>query len=565
MPDRSEVWARRDSLSRSLEAWALLTWGPIRRRLRSFGAKEMARLAAFAALGLLFVSAEYGALKAGAAYVWSRPELGPVLGERLLCAAFGVLFLFGVFSAAAAFAGRLASAPDAAFWVAGPADPATHFRVRVLQTGASLFGAWALVWAPLVMALRAAWSSGMAFLFWGFLVTLPILALALALGSACACVALRMLSPRRLRAGMAGLSAFGVVACLLALRALGPERLADPERARSAAEYLAGLPALDPPWWPGTWAGKALAEGAAAPASALAWWLLAVAAAGAALWSLDALASAEAHDLWARWSSGAERVRGAGGSAFQGSARSAFGLLLEMEWIRLRRAPGFGVQVLLMAGLTSLFALSLARLPFGNDQSLKEWLFLPVCGTAQWILVAAGARFVFPGPSLEASRSWLTRLSPAPLKTELAARAVLGILVLGVPALALAVAVARSLSPGPVALALEFWIFAESTVFLACFFAGLGTAWTRGGTRRAEEILGSTEGVLAMMAGIALVVCSDLGVLPALREAAVRTHQASARIHLGAAGAALALSALLQAGAVVWAWGKGLKRIDAGE
>jgi ABC-2 type transport system permease protein len=464
----------------------------------------------------------YSVFRPMTSFLWNQPQLGPLLCARVLSLAFGLLFLLLLFSSLLSFLGRLIYSDDAPFFVASPMDGRDYFRLRLAQSAASAAWAVPLLWFPCLWALKGAVHGGFGFVLWGALAPLPLVFLAASLGAGALCLLVRRLPADRLREGLFGAAVFAGLAFLLALRFSRPERLADPDQARTVAAYLAGLDALEPAWWPGTWASRAVMRALDAPLEAFGWWALSAAAAVACWRAVVASFGSGAFELWTRGqeSSGLRgTTRGIGRAFSWDRARPVWRVLLERDAVALLRAPGQRLQAVLLLVLMALFVFSLGRLPLGGDQALKDWLFLPVSGVAQIILLAVSARFIYPAGSLEFHGSWLLHHAPVEPWDHLKAKAVLfgfGLLPLS---LVLGGVVALVFSPPWAAEAAGAANFLALPFTLACMNTGLGVAWARRNTGHAEEAISSPQGVLAMVLGILLVLAQNAFAVLPMREA----------------------------------------------
>jgi ABC-2 type transport system permease protein len=479
------------------------------------------RSLAFAVAGLFFVATLYSIFKPVTAFLWEQPELGPVLSARVLSIVFSLLFLLLGFSSLLAFLSRLVFSDDAALFAASPLDARRYFSLRLWQ--AFFSSAWMILilWFPYLWALRKALGQGWAFALWGALAPWPLAALASALAAALLCLLIQALPPERLRNGLFAVGVLAGLSALLGLRFVRPERLADPETAKTVAGYLSSLDRLEPSWWPATWTSRAVIRAASAPGEALAWWLLSLAAALAVwAWTVRRFGP-RAWDYWYRGQESGLVSTGVGqGRAFHASARRpAWRVLMERDGVALWRGPGQRLQALLLASLITLFIFSLWRLPLGDDTGLRELLFLPVCALAQVILLSVGARFVFPAGSLENPASWLLFSAPVRPAEHLRAKVSLFLLALLPLSGILGWAVCHVFAPSALAVAGAALNFAMTPLMLACLNTGLGIAWARRDASQPEEVIGSPAGVLAMVLCTLTVLAQNALVAVPLRAA----------------------------------------------
>lgn len=505
----------------SLRLLGLLWLKPAWRGIRVSNPSEAVRGLAFLVAGIFFLATLHSIFKPVTAFLWSQPELGPVLSARVLSLAFAVLFGLLAFSSLLAFLGRLVFAEDAVLFAATPLDPTRYFGLRLWQ--AYFASAWMIVilWFPYLWALRKALGAGWGFVAWGALAPWPLAALATALAAGLLSLLLRTLPPQRLRAGLFGAAVAVGLGALLGLRLVRPERLADPEAAVTVAAYLAGLDRLEPVWSPATWASRAVLRAPGAPWQALGWWLLGLAAAVAAWQAVLRVFGPRAWELW--WTGQESGLRGPGrrlGTAFVAPGpRPAWRVLMERDAVALWRGAGQRLQALLLAALITLFVFSLWRLPLGPDESLREMLFLPVCTLAQVILLAVGARFVFPAGSLERPGSWLLFSAPASAWDHLRAKVGLFVLPLLPLSALLGFSVGLVFRPSPTALAVAGVNFLATPFMLACLNTGLGVAWARHDASQPDQVISSPAGVLAMVLSSLVVLAQNLLLALPLREA----------------------------------------------
>lgn len=542
---------------------ALLWFKPGWRAVRVSKPSEAVRGFAFLFAGLFFLATLYSIFKPVTAFLWSQPELGPVLSARVLTLNFTLLFLLLGFSSLLAFLSRLIFSEDAPLFAATPMAPSAYFGLRLWQ--AYLTSAWMIVilWFPYLWALRKAIGAGWGFVAWGVLAPWPMAALASALSAGLLCLLLGWVPPARLRGALFGTAVLAGLTALLGLRFARPERLADPETAVTVAGYLASLDRLEPSWWPATWASRAVLRAPQAPGQALAWWLLSLVVAAAAWRGVQSLFAGRAWDYWWRGQeSGLQGVAARNGRAFSHPGqRPLWRVLMERDAVALWRGTGQRLQALLLLALIALFTFSLMRLPLGDDSGLRELLFLPVCALAQVILLAVGARFAFPAGSLERPGAWFLFSAPVRAQEHLRAKVTLFILALLPLSIGLGFAVCWIFKPSPVALAVAIANFIATPCMLAGLNTGLGVAWARQDASQPEDVISSPAGVLAMVCCILVVLGQN-----ALLAVPLREVWRSQLLHTPASWAGLwlpvALWSLLQAVAIGLPLNAAVRRIQ---
>lgn len=548
---------------KSLELLFLLWFKPGWRSVRVSKPAEAVRGFAFLFVGLFFLATLYSIFKPVTAFLWSQPELGPLLSARVLTLNFTLLFLLLGFSSLLAFLSRLVFSEDAPFFVATPVAPSAYFGLRLWQ--AYLTSAWMIVilWFPYLWALRKALGAGWGFVAWGILAPWPMAALASALSAGLLCLLLGAVPPARLRAALFGTAILVGLTALLGLRFARPERLANPETAVTVASYLASLNRLEPSWWPATWASRAVLQAPHAPGQSLAWWLLSLGVAVAVWRGVQLLFAHRAWDYgWRAQESGLQAVGTRHGRAFSHPGpRPRWRVLMERDAVALWRGTGQRLQALLLLALIALFTFSLMRLPLGDDTGLRELLFLPVCALAQVILLAVGARFVFPAGSLERPGGWFLFNAPVRAQEHLRAKVTLFILALLPLSALLGFAVCWIFKPSPAALAVAIANFIVTPCMVAVLNTGLGVAWARQDASQPEDVISSPAGVLAM-------VCCTLVVLGqnALLAVPIREVWRSQLLHTPASWAGLGLPVALWVGlqgiAMGLPWRAAVRRIQ---
>lgn len=511
-----------------------------------------------------FIGTLYSIFKPVTAFLWSQEELGPILSARVVTIVFGLLFLLLFLSSLLAFLGRLFFADDAPLFVVTPVAPRAYFEYRLWQTFAGT--AWMIlpVWMPYLWALRRAMGASWSLIAWGALAPWPMAALACVLAAWLAATVTRFLPPHLLRRGLIAAGVVLGIAALWLLRSARPERLADPESAKTVANYLATLNALEPWWWPPSWASRAVMRFSEAPLEALGWWALALGVA-LALWRGAARSfGPQAFELWLRFGQGSgSAANKPAGTAFQGpSGRPAWRWLLEREALALWRTPAQRMQALFLASLMGLFVFNLARLPLGDDLDLKQYLFVPVCAFAQLILIAVCARFVFPAGSLESQGAWLIFSAPQRGAEHLKAKLLLFGGSLFTLSLLLAWAVWRVFEPTGVALACGLAGFVAIPWGLASLNLGLGIAWARTDASTPDEVVSSPAGVLVMVMGSFYVLAHALLMAVPMYEYTRGRYFQGYHYNYAAVGLSLAFWAALQAVVIVWPWRAATRKIE---
>jgi ABC-2 type transport system permease protein len=542
----------------------LLWAAPAGRGLRAASGAERVRLGAFALGTLFFVLVLFNAFKPVTQFLWNQEELGPLLSARLVTVVFSLLFLLLFISALLAFLSRFFSADDAPLFIATPVDPSVYFEFRLWQT---LLGtAWMIlpVWLPYLLALRRAMHVSYGMVAWGLLAPWPLAVIACALAGWAACGISRFLPPKKARRWLGAVAVVLGLGSLWLLRGLRPETLADPERAKTVANYIGTLNALEPDWWPPSWAGRAVMRFNDAPAQAIGWWLLGALLAWSLWRGLVRVFGPKSLDLWLANEAGQAQQRQSGaGSAFLFKGRPRpWRWLLQREALALWRVRSQRMQALFLASLVAFFSYNLARLPLGDDADLRQYLFVPVCAFTQLILVSVAARFIFPAGSLERPGAWLLFSAPVPSAEHIKAKLALFGGALALLSVGLGWAVWRVFLPTSVALWAGCLGFVVLPWGLASLNLGLGIYWARTDASTPDEVVSSPAGVLVMIMSSFFVLGHALLMALPLYEAGKLAYMPKYEINYLAVGVSLAFWLLLQVAALWWPLRLARRRIE---
>jgi len=310
------------------------------------------------------------------------------------------------------------------------------FYLRAVDTIASSSWMMLIFGLPVLLAYGAVHGGGPLYYLIAFVGLFAYLIPPAALGIAFACLLVRGFSARRIRELMTLVSAGFLIALVLLLRGLQPERLVDPEAFETLAEFIAVARTPDASWLPSTWlsdlcmwalgqhhSGVALQAGLlfiAGPALLiLARWLV------APLW----------FEAWTRAqeapTKSASRSRAVGWliDTVTLPAPRVFRALLRKDIRLFLREPGQWTQGLLLCGLVVIYLYSIAALPL-DTLALREMTknvigFLNV-GVAGAVLAAIAVRFNFIAVSNEGRAFWVLHGSPIGARRFLLSKFLIG-------------------------------------------------------------------------------------------------------------------------------------------
>lgn len=539
--------------------WLLPALSAVRRS----GAGERARMAVFGLSGLAFLGLLYGLLKPVAAFFSSQPEIGSLLVDKLLYLTFSFLALALLFSSMIGLNGRLFGAQDAPLFLVSAFPSRAYLRFRFWQ--ACLSSGWMLLilWLPLLLALRHARGASWAWVAWGLLAPLPLLPMASALALLPVMAVARWFPTRLFQRGLLLLAALSAVSLVALLRWMQPERLSDPGKAVSAAQFLASWALPTPDWSPAAWVSRAVSYAPERLAEAWLWFGVACAAAALAVWGALKAVGNSFLEIWlSQQDRSGARARDRRPWVLGRVPGSPWSALLRRDLLALARQSGQGMQALFLSALVLVYVLNLQRLPLRDDEGLRALLFLPTCVFSQLIVIAVAARFVFPSQSVDLAGAWLLHSAPVPRRHFLAARYAFAALPLLALSAGLALAAWPVFKPTGMSAVAGLVTHLTAPLGLASLHAGLGIAWARGASQP-EDVITGPSGVLVMGLSFAYVVAQVVLWVPPIREAYRLSLSSRFEAQWWALLGPGLLWLVLQIGVLVWPWRRALRRMQA--
>jgi ABC-2 type transport system permease protein len=304
-----------------------------------------------------------------------------------------------------------------------PISPRRVFYFRALDT--MLNSSWMILifGLPVLLAYGIVHDGGLLY----YAVALTGLAAYLvppaALGIVVACLLVRGFSASRVRELMVMVSGSFMIAMLLLLRALEPERLVDPEAFDTLAEFIAVVRTPDGAWLPSTWLSEACMWALGNPINSPELTLGLLFVGGPALLILARwLVAPLWFDAWTNAQEAPKKVASRSklvAWVIDGVTRPlpvVWRSLLRKDMRLFLREPGQWTQGLLLLGLVVIYLYSVRSLPL-DSLPLKTGVltnaiaFLNV-GVAGSVLAAIAVRFSFTAVSQEGRAFWVLHASP---------------------------------------------------------------------------------------------------------------------------------------------------------
>jgi len=347
---------------------------------------------------------------------------GPILLRKalsmMLLSFSGLLFFSNIITALSSYF----LSDDMQLIQALPVSQRRIFYLRALDTVAGSSWMIFIFGLPVLLAYGAVHDGGLFYYFIAFTGLIAYLIPPAALGIGVACLLVRGFSARRVRELMTLVSALFLIAMVLLLRGLQPERLVDPEAFETLAEFIAVVRTPDATWLPSTWL------------SDLCMWSLGQHHSGVGLQASLLFIASPAMLVLTRWmvaplwfeawtraqeapSKTASRSRFAAWiiDSVTRPFPTVFRALLRKDMRIFLREPGQWTQGLLLCGLVGIYLYSVHSLPLDSialrDVTKNAIGFLNV-GVAGAVLAAIAVRFNFTAVSHEGRAFWVLHGSP---------------------------------------------------------------------------------------------------------------------------------------------------------
>lgn len=486
-------------------------WWQLRSSARSLARGRPWRAVGIALTGAAVSGGVFGVMHRLLGYFHTVPGLGDALAAKLLgLVLLGFSGLMLVSSALAALATFFA-ARDLDMLAAAPVHGIAVYGARLVETAISAGWVLLAVITPVLAAYGAALGGGVSYAFVAAAVLLPLTITAAALGVAATLLLVSAMPARPTRALMGAIAVLGAAGVVLAVRLLRPERIAQPDGARSLVDFLALLRAPIAPWLPSGWGASALMsrlgrEPDATPLALL--WL--VTAAALAL-------GAGLHHAFHERAMGRIRARGgrvAPRRTFMGHAWTARVLGVRRRELLLRELRVFWrdaaqwSQLALLGALLGVYVLDTRYLPAAGGATFFLTNVVPFLNLAAAALVLAvfAVRSVYPLVSLEGRAWWLLRASPLPMRELLWVKFWAGALPLLVMSLAIVFTTDVLLGVTPFVTAVSVGTIALLALALTALALSFGAVFPKFDAGNAARIAASPGGVAYVASAVALIV-----------------------------------------------------------
>jgi ABC-2 type transport system permease protein len=508
-------------------------WRSAIARLRSGrGEQRGGRSVLLAAVAAVFLFGGFAIAYRMVTYFKSVPEIGPLLGAKLLGMAFlafmSILLLSNLVTALSTFF----LARDLDLLVAAPLDWGRLYLAKLGET--IVHSSWMVVLlaVPLLAAYGFAWDGGWLFPLVAVGALLPLCVIPAVIGSAITLVLVNVFPARRTRDLLGLVTIMAAGGLVLLLRLLRPEQLAGPEGFRSLVDFIAVLRSPSHPLLPSEWASSMVMN-----------WLTRV---GDPLWPALLWSTAAAFVVIGAvfhkrlYRSGFARAQEGNDSGTRAGS-----------WSRVARVmlPGVPVmrrefilkdlriffrdstqwsQLILLGVLVAVYLFNIRALPLFTGERVPVFLVTLIVflnqGLAGFVIAAVAARFIFPSISLEGRQLWLLRSSPLDPRAMLRSKYVVGVTPLLVLALILTVTTNTILKASPFMMAVSIATVTVYTLSIGGLALGIGALYPQYDTENAAQIPTSFGGLVFMLLAIVL-----LGGIISLEAVPVVEHLRSLR------------------------------------
>jgi ABC-2 type transport system permease protein len=480
-------------------------------------------------IGLGFWLGLFGLMYFLVGQFWVVEGFGPFLARKLLEMLLASLFVMLTFSNVITALSTYFLSDDLELVLALPVSRTVFHYGRFLDTLAQSSWMMGLFGLPVFLAYGLRMGAGPTYYVALSFAVPALLAMATNFGIVVATVLVNVFPARRTRELMVLLGLILVAALFILLRSLRPERLVDAQQFQSLAAYLSDLQLPAPVLFPPRWASEVLA--ATLLYSPFPWL-------EAGLLLTGALASAAVARRTVAWGfdGGWSRAQEARSARFYRSPSfdwmvrplpAAWRAMAGKELRIFARDPAQWSQVFLLAGVCAIYLVSVQTLPISAFQgnillAMKRAVAFLNLGMGGFVMAAIAARFQFTAVSREGRAWWILRSAPIEPAVMLRAKAVLGLIPMGVVGMIVVLGSGWLLDAPAGLLALE----GATTVFLAYGISGLalamGALWPDFRADTAARAASSPAAVFFMVVALVLVflvlTLEAMGVWLYLRE-----------------------------------------------
>ncbi|HUP20325.1 MAG TPA: hypothetical protein VM778_10280 [Gemmatimonadota bacterium] len=482
------------------------------------------RAVVLATLGLAFWGGGYAiSARILRHFVEVDPDLGRLLGAKLLALLFLMILSFLVFSNLITAVSQCFLARDLPVLVAAPVSWWRLFRLKLLEV--ATLGSWTAVFLalPVWVAYGTTFDAGPEYYLALAGVVVMIALLSAAVGIMVAVAVVNLFPARRARDLMSLAGLAFIVGLVMLLRVIRPEQFVRPEDFGTWAEYLVSLSNPTLPWLPSYWASRALGE-VLGIYQTTSWTvagfylallvgatLLVVAMAAGVFWEGFRPGFSRAQEArqvrWTRkggWSGLLDVVS----RPFPRRARA----IIVKDATTFFRDPSQWSQLFLLLAIVAVYLYNFMVLPLdpsgGTGYFMRNLLAFLNVALVGLVATALAARFILPGVSMEGRTLWLLRSSPMGVGEILWAKFWGGLVPLVVLAELLVGLSNTLLHTTPLLNVLSIVAVFCLSVAIAGLAVGLGAAYPRFGASDGSEVASGYAGFLFMVLSALLVLVS---------------------------------------------------------
>lgn len=493
-----------------------------RRRWRGGG---LGRPLALAGVGALFLAAGYRiSARILEHFILVDPDLGRILGVKLMAFLLLVLLSFLLFSALITALSQCFLASDLQLIAAAPVPLRRLFRAKLLEV--ATFASWTAVFLTLPIWLAYAHVFDAGALYYIALVAVIVLLMSItaSIGMLISVALVNLFPARRARDLLSLVALLFIIGAVMMARVVRPERFTRPEEFGTWAEYLVELSSPTLPWLPSYWAARVLGEvlglySSAPRWDAVAWYGGALAVAAGTAITLAALVFREGFRSGYSRAQESREVRwtrqawwhGASGWVSRPFPRGVRAIILK-DAATFFRDTGQWSQLFLLLAVIAIYLYNFKVLPLdaagGTGYFMRNLLAFLNVGLVGLVVAALAARFVLPGISLEGGTLWMLRSSPLTPRELLWAKFWGGFLPLVLVAETLVVVSNRMLHSTTLLAVLSIAAVLCLSAAIVGLAVGLGAVYPQFDAADGTEVAAGYAGILFMMLSAVLVLFS---------------------------------------------------------
>ena len=493
-----------------------------RRQWRGGG---LGRPLVLAAVGAVFLAAGYRiSARILEHFIRVDPDLGRILGVKLMAFLLLVLLSFLLFSALITALSQCFLANDLQLIAAAPVPLRRLFGAKLLEV--ATFASWTAVFLalPIWLAYARVFDAGATYYLALVMVMALMVTITAAIGMLFSVALVNLFPARRARDLLSLVALLFIIGAVMMARVVRPERFTRPEEFGTWAEYLVELSSPTLPWLPSYWAARVLGEvlglyGAAPRWDAVAWYGGALVVAAATAATLAALVFREGFRSGYSRAQESREVRWTRQPWWRGASAwlsrpfpRGMRAIIVKDAATFFRDPGQWSQLFLLLAVIAIYLYNFKVLPLdaagGTGYFMRNLLAFLNVGLVGLVVAALAARFVLPGISLEGGTLWMLRSSPLTPRELLWAKFWGGFMPLVVVAETLVVVSNRMLHSTTLLAVLSIASVVCLSAAIVGLAVGLGAVHPRFDAADGTEVAAGYAGILFMMLSAVLVLFS---------------------------------------------------------